>query len=120
MEGIRHPKPWQSELWPHLDLIRKRRLARASWPDIAVELKNLGVSVHPDTVGRFFRRAQSGKLPLGLEPEPRQAASPANRYRRCHRSGLMAPIHSWPEIAPNSPWAPRKPIGRKDREWLIG
>ena len=120
MEGIRHPKPWQSELWPHLDLIRKRRLARASWPDIAVELKNLGESDHPDTVGRFFRRAQSGKLPLGFEPEPRQAASPAEPLSTLPPIGPDATDPLLAEIAPNSPWAPRKPIGRKDREWLIG
>src|SRR6516164_350151 len=87
---------------------------------IAESLKNLGVSIHPDTVGRFFKRAQSGKLPLGFEPEPRQAASPAEPLSTLPPIGPDATDPLLAEIAPNSPWAPRKPIGRKDREWLIG
>jgi hypothetical protein len=49
-------------------MIRKMRLARRSWPEIARELGRLGVTIDRSAVRKFFKRAQGGKLPLGFEP----------------------------------------------------
>jgi hypothetical protein len=67
MKPIPHPKPFQSALWPHLPLIRKLRLARKTWPEVAEELDKLGVSINRSTVRRFFERFQKRKeLPSGF------------------------------------------------------
>ena len=60
--------PFQSVLWPHVDLIRKMRLTRKTWPQIAEELARLGVRQDPWAVRRFFKRCQEGKgkQPLGF------------------------------------------------------
>ena len=68
MKAIPHPRPWRSSLWPHLDRIRKLRLARKSWLEVAAELQTLGVQVSPQAIGRFFDRARKAKLPVGFEP----------------------------------------------------
>jgi hypothetical protein len=71
LKPIPHPKPFQSALWEHLDLIRKRRLARKSWPDIVEELGTLGVRIDRSTLRRFFNRARTrGDLPFGWEKAP--------------------------------------------------
>jgi hypothetical protein len=61
--------PFQSALWPHIDMIRKLRLARRTWASIADELQKMGVSTSPQAIGQFFRRAKSGKRPCGWEQE---------------------------------------------------
>jgi len=61
--------PFQSALWPHIDMIRKLRLARKTWATIADELQKMGVSTSPQAIGQFFRRAKSGKRPCGWEQE---------------------------------------------------
>ena len=66
MKPIPHPKPFQSQLWPHLDLIRKLRLSRRSWPEIAAELSTVGIRMNPWAIRRFFKHAQGRKLPLGF------------------------------------------------------
>jgi hypothetical protein len=43
------------------------RKERATWPAIAAELGQRGVTLDPWTIRRFFKRAQSGKVPLGFE-----------------------------------------------------
>ena len=68
MKPIPHPRPWRSSLWPHLERIRKLRLARKSWLEVAAELETLGVRVSPQAIGRFFDRARKAKLPAGFEP----------------------------------------------------
>jgi YVTN family beta-propeller protein len=62
-----HPKPWQSQLWAHVDLIRRRRLARVTWAAIAEELRGFGVAMRPQAIGRFFKRSRTSKRPLGWE-----------------------------------------------------
>ena len=94
---IPHPKPWQSACWPHVELIRERRLARASWPEIAEELRGLGVNMTPQAIGRFFKRSKKQKRPLGWDqevaPEPRASAQPkAQPARRITASELLTPI----------------------------
>lgn len=70
-----HPKPFQSVLWPHLELIRNRRRQRQPWRVIVEELHNQhGVQATLPTLMRFFQRVsqrtQDGKtsptLPLGF------------------------------------------------------
>src|SRR6476660_6672304 len=67
MKPTSHPKPFQSRLWPYLDEIRRLRTGRATWPAIAAELGQRGVTLDPWTIRRFFKRALSGKVPLGFE-----------------------------------------------------
>jgi hypothetical protein len=74
-----HPKPWQSQLWPHVDLIRRRRLARVTWAAIAEELRGLGLAISPQAIGRFFKRSRASKLPLGLEQSGAPGVSPPGR-----------------------------------------
>ena len=63
-----HPAPFQSALWEHVELIRKRRLARKTWPAIAAELERIGVRINRSSVRRFFKRLQDRKeMPLGLQ-----------------------------------------------------
>jgi hypothetical protein len=66
LKPIPHPKPFQSQLWPHLDLIRKLRLSRKTWPEIAAELSTVGIRMNPWAIRRFFKHAQGRKLPLGF------------------------------------------------------
>jgi hypothetical protein len=87
-----HPKPYQSALWSHFDLIQKLRRRRESWQKIADHLNQAHrLRVSHKTVQRFFKRAvdpKTGKLkpsPLGFPPptsssretinEPRQQSS---------------------------------------------
>jgi hypothetical protein len=111
LKDIPHPKPWQSELWQHLALIRKRRLARASWPEIAAELQGLGVSVHPDTVGHFFRRAQKTKLPRGFSEGVEAKAAREMAIELVPSDiPLIGADGKGPlleEIPEDSPWAPK-------------
>jgi hypothetical protein len=67
MKPTSHPKPFQSQLWPYLNEIRRLRKERATWPAIAAELGQRGVTLDPWTIRRFFKRAQTGKVPLGFE-----------------------------------------------------
>jgi hypothetical protein len=66
LKPIPHPPPFQSAPWPHLELIRKLRLSRESWPAIADELAALGVRIDRSALRKFFKRAQKGKPPLGF------------------------------------------------------
>jgi hypothetical protein len=80
MKPTSHPKPFQSQLWPYLNEIRRLRKERATWPAIAAELGQRGVTLDPWTIRRFFKRAQSGKLPLGFE-EPQSPSPVAPRSK---------------------------------------
>ena len=80
MKPTSHPKPFQSQLWPYLKEIRRLRKERATWPAIAAELGQHGVTLDPWTIRRFFKRAQSGKLPLGFEePQSRPPVVPGDK-----------------------------------------
>jgi hypothetical protein len=80
MKPTSHPKPFQSQLWPYLNEIRRLRKERATWPAIAAELGQRGVTLDPWTIRRFFKRAQSGKLPFGFEePQSRPPVVPGGK-----------------------------------------
>jgi hypothetical protein len=67
------PKPHESPLWPHLQLIRTMRLGRHTWAEIAEAIhKAGGPKAAVNTVYQFYKRvaerAKKGKgLPLGFE-----------------------------------------------------
>ena len=64
-----HPKPFQSQLWPHLETIREMRRARKTWAEITKHLQTQGVTVSYRTVRNFFLRTRSPKrrIPAGFE-----------------------------------------------------
>jgi hypothetical protein len=108
MKPASHPKPFQSQLWPYLNEIRRLRKERATWPAIAAELGQRGVTLDPWTIRRFFKRAQSGKVPLGFE-EPQYPLPVAP-------GGKLPPIGNRRdpllEVSPErSPWTP---VGREE------
>ena len=108
MKPTSHPKPFQSQLWPYLNEIRRLRKRRATWPAIAAELGQRGVTLDPWTIRRFFKRAQSGKVPLGFE-EPQYTL-------RVVPTGKLPPIGNGRdpllEVRPErSPWTP---VGREE------
>jgi hypothetical protein len=92
------PKPHESPLWPHLQLIRTMRLGRHTWAAIAEAIHQAGgPKVAVNTVYQFYKRvadrARKGKgLPLGFEdpfagtpaPAPAQPGPPS-------RTGGAAP-----------------------------
>jgi len=62
-----HPKPYQSLLWAHLETIRKFRRKRQTWAAIALHLKEShGVETTAATVFKFFKRAATGRVPIGF------------------------------------------------------
>jgi len=80
--GDHHPGPWRSELWPHLDSIRKLRLARRTWAQVAEAIHQAGgPKVAATTCYNFYKRAvnlsRKGKLPLGfVDPFQGQVVAP--------------------------------------------
>src|SRR5690242_15104317 len=78
VSGNDHPAPFGSALWEHYETIQKMRLARKSWPTIALHLQVHGVSISHTAVYNFFKRAtrilREGKLPLGFK-DPRSSAT---------------------------------------------
>ena len=62
-----HAKPYQSPLWKHLETIRNLRRKRKTWAMIALHLEDAhGLKVSTATVFKFFKRATSGRVPLGF------------------------------------------------------
>jgi hypothetical protein len=51
-------KPFTSALWPHLALITRLRLKRATWAEIAEEISAAGTPVTPQGVYGFFKRCK--------------------------------------------------------------
>jgi len=91
LSPIPHPAPFQSQLWEHVELIRKLRLARKTWPQIAAELGRMGVRINRSSVRRFFKRLQDRKeMPLGLE-------------QKAVRAGSVTVRDSAPDLPPISP-----------------
>ena len=118
MKGIPHPKPFQSALWPHLGLIRKLRLGRKTWPEIGAELEKLGVKVHPDTVGHFFRRAQKARLPVGFADPIREIDTKKELVSMGFpeiESDGKDPLLV--EIPADSPWMPKNRLVGNSRGW---
>jgi hypothetical protein len=103
MKPTSHPKPSQSLLWPYLNEIKRLRKERATWPAIAAELGQRGVTLDPWTIRRFFKRAQSGKLPLGFEePQSRPPVVPRGKLPPIgHEGDPLLEVSSEP-----SPWTP--------------
>jgi hypothetical protein len=65
-----HPKPFQSQLWPHLERIRALRRERKMWPEIAEILdRDHGVHLSYRTIRNFFIRARNPnrRIPAGFE-----------------------------------------------------
>jgi hypothetical protein len=72
-----HPRPFQSQLWKHLDQLRVWRRQKWSWRQIAEALGTQhGIEISFQAVHDFFRRASRRKrLPLGFEEKaPRSGA----------------------------------------------
>jgi hypothetical protein len=108
MKPTSHPKPFQSQLWPYLNEIGRLRKARATWPAIAAELGQRGVTLDPWTIRRFFKRAQSGKVPLGFEEQ--QCPLPVVP------EGKLPPIGNGrdPLLEVNPERSPWTPVGREE------
>ena len=109
MKDLPHPKPFHSALWPHLDEIRKMRLARRSWPEIADKLRESGVRIDRSSVQKFFKRAQKSKVPLGFSDgvEPRTVQVSVQRVPS--DLPMIGPDGKDPllvEIPDDSPWLP--------------
>jgi hypothetical protein len=103
MKPTPHPKPFQSQLWPYLNEIRRLRKGRATWPAIAAELGQRGVTLDPWTIRRFFKRAQSAKVPLGFE-DPQYDPPAARRGKLPPIGNRRDPLL---EVSPErSPWTP--------------
>ena len=71
--GNNHPPPNASELWAHVETIKRMRLGRRrSWVQISEALRDEGVDVAPVTIynflKRYARRARAGTLPSGSPP----------------------------------------------------
>jgi hypothetical protein len=78
----KHPGPYASQLWPHLESIRTLRRRRKTWRAITKHLDDAcGIKLGVWTVRNFFKRATIGRDPLGFTNTERtrdlQKASPA-------------------------------------------
>jgi hypothetical protein len=63
-------RPFRSVLEPYLDFIRKERIARKSWREIAQSIRDQGTECTPQGVHSYFKRARHRKhVPLGFEQE---------------------------------------------------
>jgi hypothetical protein len=81
--GNNHPPPNASELWAHVETIKRMRLGRQSWVQISEALRDEGVDVAPVTIynflKRYARRARAGTLPLGFAPIDPQPPEPTRQ-----------------------------------------
>jgi hypothetical protein len=106
--GDAHPGPWRSELWPHLETIRKMRLRRHTWAQVAEAVHQAGgPKLAATTCYNFYKRAvnlsRKGKLPLGfVDPS----------------AGAPEPAPTQPASAPTAPTADKPLSGRAAREQL--
>ena len=63
-------KPFRSTLLPHLEFIRARRRAGATWREIVEALGTRGTAVTAPALYRFFQRSsRRTRWPLGMEPD---------------------------------------------------
>jgi hypothetical protein len=104
----KHPSPWGSKLWDHVDLIRSMRLGRHSWKMIARHLgESHGVQISPQAVQNFFsRNSRRKRMPLGFEvyfPAPTAAQPPETVKKHEARPSETADDFSV-ESAPKKKW----------------
>jgi len=109
-----HPVPYTSQLWPHLETIRKLRRRRKTWRAITKHLEDaceirLGVW----TVRNFFKRATSGRVSLGFSnaeatrdlQKPTPAAVGPRRLAKPSEDSDDDPFST--KAIPLDPWKPR-------------
>ena len=109
-----HPSPYTSQLWPHLEMIRTLRRRRKTWRAITKHLEDeCRVKLGVWTVRNFFKRATSGKVPLGFR---NAEVTRDSREANPTSSGLRQPPKPFEEsdgdpfstkTIPFDPWKPR-------------
>ena len=114
-----HAKPYQSPLWKHLETIRTLRWKRQTWAAIALHLKEShGLATTSATVFKFFKRAATGRIPIGfadagkspIPPNPSPNISRGLKRIPSHLTGFQpnAEPNNDPllvEVAANDPFA---------------
>jgi hypothetical protein len=109
-----HPAPYTSRLWPHMETIRTLRRRRKTWRAITKHLEDAcGIKLGVWTVRNFFKRATSGRVPLGFKDTQ---ATRESRESNPTSGGLWHPSNP-PEDSdcdpfstkaiPFDPWRPR-------------
>jgi hypothetical protein len=100
-----HPRPFQSQLWKHLDQLRVWRRQKWSWRQIAEVLRTQhGIEISFQAVHDFFRRASRRKhLPLGF-----QEKSPPSGPHTHQSGGGITPVNlrktpGFPGYEPGNP-----------------
>ena len=109
-----HPAPFTSRLWPHLETIRTLRRRRKTWRAITKHLEDAcGIKLGVWTVRNFFKRATSGRVPLGFR---NAEATRELRKPNPASAGLRQPPKPFEEpdgdpfstkTIPFDPWKPR-------------
>jgi hypothetical protein len=109
-----HPSPYTSQLWPHLETIRTLRRRRKTWRTITKHLEDVcGVKLGVWTVRNFFKRATSGRVPLGFR---NAEATRESRKPNPAPAGFRRPAKPLEEpdsdpfstkAIPFDPWKPR-------------
>ena len=109
-----HPGPYTSQLWPHLETIRTLRRRRKTWRAITKHLEDAcGIKLGVWTVRNFFKRATSGRVPLGFR---NAEATRESRKPDPASAGLRQPPKPFEEpdgdpfstkTIPFDPWKPR-------------
>ncbi|HEY0790252.1 MAG TPA: hypothetical protein VGD78_04230 [Chthoniobacterales bacterium] len=100
------PRPNQSPLWDHLELIRTMRMGRHTWAEIAEGIKDAGgPKVGLTTVYNFYKRAvdraRKGKpRPFGFEDPFANLASPGPKAKPV-RPAAEAPASPPPSQTPD-------------------
>ena len=109
-----HAKPYQSPLWKHLETIRTLRRKRGTWAVIASHLEDAhGLKVSRATVFKFFKRATSGRVPLGFSntettrdlQKPNPAAARPRQPAKPFEESDGDPFST--KAIPLDPWKPR-------------
>jgi hypothetical protein len=54
--GTEHPRPFESVLWEHLEMIKSLRKKRFTWKQVSDELGGKGVIIHPTSCCLFYNR----------------------------------------------------------------
>jgi hypothetical protein len=91
-------KPFASALWPHLALITRLRLKRATWALIAEKISAAGTPVTPQGVHGFFKRCKEREkrrgtsYALGTEPANAGFAAKLSRARSPQQESSDAPV----------------------------
>ena len=109
-----HAKPYQSPLWKHLETIRTLRRKHETWAMIALHLEDAhGLKVSKATVLKFFKRATSGRVPLGFgdTEATRDLQKPIRATARLRQSAKPFEASDGDPFStkaiPLDPWKPR-------------